>query len=152
MPPKAQTTESAQFDLNKLFPDMNQYVGEFKAPNVDVEALMATQRKNLEALAAANRLAVEATQAVFKRQTDVLRQTMEQIAATGRDIAGAGSVPEKAAKQTELAKEQFERTVVNMREIAEMVARSNTEAADLLNKRFAQSLDEFRDMLLKMKG
>lgn len=152
MAPKAQSTESAQFDLSKLFPDLNQYVGDFKAPNLDVEALMATQRRNLEALAAANRLAVEATQAVFKRQTDVLRQTLEQIASAGREIASAGTVPEKAAKQAELAKDQFERAVGNMREISEMVARSNTEAADLLNKRFAQSLEEFRDLLLKMKG
>lgn len=152
MSPKAPTNESAQFDLTKLFPDMSQFMGEFKTPNVDFEPLMATQRKNLEALAAANRMAIEATQAVFKRQTDVMRQTLEQIAAAGRDVASPGSMPEKAAKQTELAKDQFERTVVNMREIAEMVTRSNTEAAELLNKRFVQSFDEFREMLLKTKG
>lgn len=152
MAPKAQTNEATQFDFNKMFPDFNKYVSDFKVPNLDVEGLMTTQRKNLEALAAANRLAVEATQAVFKRQSDIMRQTLEQIAAAGRDVTAAGSVPEKAAKQTEIAKDQFERTVANMREVAEMVARSNAEAADLLNKRFSESLDEFRDLLLKMKG
>lgn len=151
MAPKAQTTDFPQYDLRSVFPDLNQYFGEFKAPSFDVESLMATQRKNLEALAAANRLAVEATQAVFKRQTEVLRQTLEQIAASGRDVAGAGSVQEKAARQTDIARDQFERAVSNAREIAEMIARSNTEAADLLNKRFAESLEEFRDVLLKMK-
>lgn len=148
MAPKAQSADSAQFDFTKLFPDL----GDFKAPNVDVEAIMATQRRNLEALAAANRLAMEASQAVFKRQAEVMRQTLEQIASAGRDMTGTGSVPEKAAKQAEVAKDQFERAVTNMREIAEMIAHSNSEAADLLNKRFTASLDEFREAMLKMKG
>ena len=43
------------------------------------------------------------------------------------------------------------RSLANMRELSEMVARSNTEAVELLNKRFAQSMDEVRDLLAPKK-
>lgn len=54
----AKTTGSKQepVDLSKVF-------GELRFPGFDVEAIMQTQRKNLEALTEANRLAVEGVQA-----------------------------------------------------------------------------------------
>lgn len=131
--------------------DVTKYLGDFKVPGVDVETLVATQRKNIEALTAANRLAYEGVQAVVKRQIEILRQTMEEVASATRDLSEPGSPQDKAAKQAELAKDVFERALGNMRELAEMMARSNSEAFDLLNKRFTQNLDEFRELLLKAK-
>jgi len=131
--------------------DVTKYLGEFKVPGVDVETLVAAQRKNIEALTAANRLAYEGVQAVMKRQVEILRQTMEEVASATRDLSEPGTPQDKAAKQTELAKDVFERALANMRELAEMMARSNSEAFDLLNKRYTQSLEEFRELLLKSK-
>lgn len=139
------------FDINKYFGDLNKYVSDFKAPNLDFDGFVAAQRKNLETLTAANRIGVDAMQAVMKRQSEILRQSMDEFATAAREIATPGSAPEKAAKQAEIAKDAFERTVVNVRELAEMVTRSNLEAVDLLNKRFAESLDEMRAGLLRMK-
>ncbi|HTH16758.1 MAG TPA: TIGR01841 family phasin [Magnetospirillum sp.] len=48
-----------------------------------------------------------------------------------------------------MAKEAFERALSNMRELSEMVSKANNEAFDLLNKRFAQNLDEMRELFLK---
>ncbi len=49
------------FDIGKAF-DMSKAFGEMKLPGIDVEAVAASQRKNLEALTQANQLAVEGAQ------------------------------------------------------------------------------------------
>ncbi len=142
MATKQQAEQFFDFDISK-------YLGDFKVPGVDVDSLVTSQRKNIEALTQANKLAYDGLQAVVKRQAEILRQTVDEIAQATKDIAEPGNPQEKAAKQTELAKEAFERSLANLRELSEMIAKANTEAFDLLNKRFTQTLDEVRDALTK---
>ncbi len=148
--PTKQADNVVDFDISKYFGDLNKYVADFKAPGFDFDALAASQRRNYEAVVAANQLAVDAMQAVLKRQAEILRHSVEEMTVASRALSAPGSAPEKAAKQTEMTKDAFERAVTNARELSEMIAKSNTEALDLLNKRFVQSLDEMRDMLLKL--
>ncbi len=139
---KQQAEQLFDFDISK-------YLGEFKVPGVDVEALVSSQRKNIDALTQANKLAYDGLQAVVKRQVEILRQTIDEVAQVTRDLTEPGSPQDKVAKQTELAKESFERSLSNLRELSEMVAKANSEAFDLLNKRFTQNLDEIRDAFAK---
>ncbi|MGE4281890.1 MAG: phasin family protein [Magnetospirillum sp.] len=129
--------------------DISKFVGDFKVPGVDVETLVGSQRKNIEALTQANKLAYDGLQAVLKRQVEILRQTMDEVAQVSKDFAEPAAPQDKAAKQAELAKEAFERSLSNMRELAEMIAKANNEAFELLNKRFTQNLDEMRDVFTK---
>ena len=129
--------------------DISKYLGDFKVPGVDVDTLVTSQRKNIEALTQANKLAYDGLQAVVKRQVEIIRQTVDEVAQVTKDIAEPGTPQDKAAKQAELAKDAFERTLSNMRELSEMVAKANNEAFELLNKRFTQNLEEIRDAFLK---
>lgn len=129
--------------------DMTKYMTEMKVPGVDVDALVSSQQKNLEALTAANRLAFEGMQAIMKRQTEILRQAIEESAAAATGIAGAANPQDKMVKQTEATKDAFERTVSNMRELSELVAKSNTEVLDLLNRRVTEVLDEMKTVVAK---
>lgn len=138
MAKKPETPED--FDVTKVFAD-------FKVPGVDVEAMLASQRKNIEALAAANRLAFEGVQAVMRRQMEIMRQSVEEAVGAAKSMTEANSPQDKAAAQTELVKDTFERTLSNMRELVEMMSKSNNEAFDLLNKRFAQTMDEVKDVI-----
>lgn len=141
-----------QFDPTPLDFDLGKFLSDFQmAGKVDVEAVVQSQRKNVEAVTAANRLAYEGMQAVFHRQMEILRRTAEEVAQSSQNISQGDSPQAIAARQTELAKEAFERSLANMRELGEMIAKSNSEAMELLNRRFTQSLDEFRDFLLKAK-
>lgn len=131
-----------EFDLSKVLSD-------FKAPGVDIDAIMAAQRKNIEAVTAANQLAVEGLQAILRRQAEIVRQSMEEAGSMVSDVMAAGSPEEKAAKQAELVKTAFEKALANVKELAEMVAKSNTEAADVLTKRVSESLDEVKAAIAK---
>ncbi len=134
-----------------IFPDfdISKFLGDFKVPGIDIDSVVSSQRKNIEALTQANRVAYEGFQAVVKRQAEILRQTMDEVSRAARDIAEPGTAQDKAAKQADMAKDAFERALSNARELAEMIAKSNTEAFDLLNKRFTQTLEELRDTFAK---
>lgn len=140
MPSKTQPTWD--FDITKMMAD-------FKVPGVDMDAVLASQRKNIEALTQANQLAVEGMQAVARRQMDVLRQTMEETAAMTKDMMQAGSPEAGVAKQADLVKGAFEKVLTNMKEMSEMVAKSNYEAADILSKRISAGLDEIKAVAAK---
>jgi phasin family protein len=127
------------FDVTKMMAD-------FRFRPLDVEALMACQRRNIEAMSQANQLAVEGLQAVAKRQIEIARQAVEDVSALLRDLAQPTSTEERIAKNTEYAKQILEKTVNHGREITELAAKAGTEAADVLRKRASEGLDEFRDL------
>src|SRR3954464_16064123 len=137
-------------DMSK-FTDVSKLISEFKLPGVDVESVVASQQKNIQALTAANQLAFEGFQAVARRQSEIVRQTMEQASAIMTELMAAGSPEDKVAKQADLVKLAFEKALANARELAELVAKSNSEAADVINKRVSESLEEVKALIAQNK-
>lgn len=133
------------FDFIKYFSDM-------KVPGVDMEVVVSSQRRNLEALTEANKLAMDGMQSIIKRQAELLRQSMEEAARAAQDIASADTPQSKMSRQTEIAKETMEKAVANMRELSEMLSKANTEIFDLLNTRLAQALEETRDLMARQQA
>ncbi len=129
--------------------DMTKMMADFRMPGVDVDGLMASQKKNLEALTTANRLVVEGMQAIARRQTEIFRQMMEESTSAMKGMMSGGSKEDAAAKQADMAKDAFQRAVTNMRELAEMIAKSNGEAFDIINRRVSESLDEIKSTVGK---
>jgi phasin family protein len=86
-----------------------------------------------------------------KRQAEILQETMNQTAKSFDELSKAGSPSEVAAKQAELAKQAFEKALGNMRELAEMVTKAQQGAMNTISGRISQSLDELKQMALKMK-
>jgi phasin family protein len=146
-------TKSGETSLNpeKFTEDLTNKLKDYGLPGIDFEAIVASQRSNVEALANASRVAFEGAQAVAKRQAEILQETMTQTSKSFETLAEAGSPAEVVAKQAELAKGAFEKALGNMRELAEMVTKAQRGAIDTMNGRISQSLDELKDMALKMK-
>ena len=129
--------------------DISKLLSEFKVPGVDTDAIVAAHRKNIEAVTAANKLAIEGMQAVARRQAEILRATVEETGSVISQSLSAGSPEAKAAQQAELVKSAFEKALGNMKELAEMVAKSNNEAAEVISKRVSEGLDELKASLAK---
>ena len=130
------------FDVTKMMAD-------FRFRPFDIEALMACQRRNIEALSQANQLAVEGMQAVAKRQIEITRQAVEDVSALLRDLAQPASPEDRIAKNTEYAKQMLEKSVNHGREITMLATKASTDAADVLRKRASEGLDEFCDLAKK---
>ena len=124
--------------------DVSKAFAGFNLPAVDAESMMATQRKNLEAFTQANQLAVEGVQAVTRRQVEIAREAFEGASAALREFTQPSAPEDRIAKHAELAKQAFEKGLANARELTELFAKANSEAFDVITKRFSESLDEIR--------
>lgn len=132
------------------FLDFGKVMGEFRMPGVDMEAVVSSQRKNIEALTQANQLAVEGVQAVVRRQVEIARQAMEEFSAMVRDIVQPNGSPEdRLAKQAEYSKQALEKGMTNARELTELLAKANAEAFQVIGKRVSEGFDEVRDYAKK---
>jgi phasin family protein len=129
------------------FMDVNQLLQQFKVPGVDLNAMLEARRKDIEALVTANRQAYEGMQLLVQRQAEMLREAMaEWQAATTQMMSGQNSSA-GAAKQAEVGKQALEKALANMRELAEIATKSQTQAWDVVNKRFHENLEELRQSM-----
>src|SRR5712672_2095667 len=124
--------ETPVFDLTKL-------MSQFQLPGVDFAALVDRERKNIEALAEANRIAFEGWQRLVRRQAEMLQETMKKV------VADAGQ-EDAIKKRADLAKEGFEKALANMRELAEMATKSQKEAFDVVRKRIEENVEGIRNL------
>ncbi|MBK8174866.1 MAG: phasin family protein [Rhodospirillales bacterium] len=111
---------------------------------VDVDAVMASQRKNIEALANASRSTLDGAHAVGKRQAEILQETMTQTAHSLETLAKSASPVDLATKQVELMKEGFGTALGHMRELAEMVSKAQQEAVEAISNGVTQSLKDLQ--------
>jgi phasin family protein len=132
-------TNFFEFDMTKMMTD-------FRFRPVDMDALMAAQRRNIEALSQANQLAVEGVQAVARRQIEMARQAFEDVSVWMREWAQPASTEERLAKNTEYAKQMLEKSVSHGRELTMLATKAGSEAADVLRKRATEGLDELREL------
>jgi phasin family protein len=130
--------------------EFSRMFGDMKFPGVpDMDAFLAAHRRNMETLSAANRVALEGAQTVAKRHMEIVQQTMQEMSETIRELASPDSPQARAAKQAELIKHAYERAVSNIKELADLIQRSNGEALNMLNMRFAEAMDEVKAMAEK---
>jgi phasin family protein len=126
-----------------------QLLERFKIPGVDLPALMDAQRKNVEALREANQKAYSGAVALAQRQAEIFEKTMQEWQHTAKELTSKSSVENAAAKQADLARKAIENAIGNMRELAEMAAKSQAEAYEVIGKRVKDSLEEFQHYLKK---
>ncbi len=137
-------------DMMKQFSqaDMMKQFSQFKAPSMsalpsfDVNQVLSVGRKNAEACTAASQALTESCQAISRRQAELARAQVEKTLKTCKDMLVNGSPEINTTKQVELAKSMFESSLNNMREVYELVAKSNLEAFDKLNRRASQCIEE----------
>jgi phasin family protein len=134
-------------DFNKMTADFGKFFANGRAPLFDVEAAIAAQRKNVEALTTANRVAFEGVQAILRRQTELTREGIEELSKVSKELAATGSAEDKFIRQTELAKAAFETALANVRELSGMVQKASEEAVSVISKRVVDNFDEVKSAL-----
>lgn len=141
----------SEFDPTKVMGEMSKAFAAYKVPGVDVDLLVQSQRRNVEALTTANKAVLEGVQAVLNRQSEILQQTLEAATTGAKELASASSLQDATVKEAELVKQSFEKALANMRELAELMAKSNTEAFEAINRRIAESLEEIKQLTQKVQ-
>ncbi|HVH02768.1 MAG TPA: TIGR01841 family phasin [Amaricoccus sp.] len=132
--------------------DFTKYLAQMRVPGVDAEALMAAQKKNMDALVEANKAAAAGYQDLFKRQLSIFEETMGEAQQHLKAFDAVKVDPEKAKAQTDLAKAAFEKALSNMQALAEGAQKANAEAYEIVSSRIKESLAELREMATKARG
>ena len=129
---RKQQWEMPFFDFTKLLEN-------YKVPGVDFSAIVDREKKNIEALTKANTIAFEGWQALVRRQTEILQETMKET------IANACK-QETAKHRVDFAKQGFEKALDHMRELAEMAAKSQKQAFEVVRKRVDENVEHFKNL------
>jgi phasin family protein len=138
-------------DFSKYM-DMSKMMGEFKMPSVNMDAIMASHRKNLETCAAVTQAACETMQTLARRQAEWMRQGFEEATSMINAVMAAETPEEKMIRHAEISKAAVDKCLANAREVAETVARTNSQALETVSNRMSEGLDEFRDLVRNGKA
>lgn len=128
------------------FTDFTTMLQQFKLPGVDMTSIIEARRKDIEALTQANKIAYEGMQALAQKQADILRTTMEEIQASAKGMTAGGNLG-NAGPQGELAQQSVQKAFANMRELAEMAQKSQTEAFKVISERAMQNIEEMKKLM-----
>ncbi len=134
---KTETSKNGFFDVTKAF-------GDFRLPGLDVEAVVATQRKNLEALTQANQLAVEGARALAQRQAEIALQAFAEVSTLFGEWTQPGAPEERLAKNVEVAKQAFEKGLAHASELSQLTTKASTDVFSVIARRVSEGFDEVR--------
>jgi phasin family protein len=126
------------------FGDLTKMFEQFKLPGVDMSSLVEGRRKDVEALVAANKSAFESMQAMVQKQTEMLQQAVQGVQEHAKSAVAAGIDP---AKQGELVRKAIEKTLADMKELAEMARDSQSAAMAHITERANEHMAEIKKLI-----
>lgn len=138
---------SSAVDFNP-FRDLGKTFEQFKMPGVDMAAFVDARRKDVDALVAANRITYEALQALAQTQTDMLTQAMQSVQESAKVMQTPGEKGGAAniAKHTEAAQKAWQKMLDDMKALAEMAQKAQTDAMAGLTERAQQNMSAVKDL------
>jgi phasin family protein len=122
------------------FADFSKIFERFKVPGVDLAALADSGRKDMEALVEANKAAYQGLQALARKQTEMLTEAMSKIQEAAKRAAGP-------TPPSDLAREAYHKTLADMKELADIVRKSQAEALTKVTDRAIEHLQELKKMI-----
>src|SRR3954468_21143962 len=122
-----------KINIRRLTMNYNNAFADMFKNAFDLNQLFTTQRRNIEALSAANQAVVEGAQAISRRQAEVIREHVEESLKASKDLLTSGTPETNLTKHADFTKSIFESALSNLREITEMATKSGFEAFDVLN-------------------
>jgi len=125
------------------FGDMAKMFEQLRMPGVDIAAILEARRKEMEAMVEANKAAYESIQAMARKQAEMMTQAMQ----TMQEAAQAAISGADPSRQTEIARRAVERTLADMRELAEMGRQSQADAMAHLTRRASEQMEAIRKLM-----
>jgi phasin family protein len=115
---------------------------QYQLPGFDVASIMESRRKDVEALAATNRVAFGGMEALRDKQLEILRRTLSDLEGIAKQIATASGKPPFNAN--EVVQRALHNALADMQDIARTTQQTQAEAYALVSKRIEDSLKELK--------
>jgi len=128
------------FDADKLKELFNMA----KLPGVDTEALMAAQKKNIDAVTEANKVVAAGYQDLYKRQVALFEAAIADNKEKLSQVQSQPLTVDQATQNVEAMKTAFEKAAADAKELGELVHKANTGAFEIVKARAEEAIAEFK--------
>lgn len=108
--------------------------------------LLESGRKDLAALMQANEKSYQGLQTVVQRQTEMIKSAISEWQAAAKEMPDKDP-KENLAKLDELGRQSFQRAIDDIKELANLAAKSQADAFDVVRQRIQSNVDEVTKML-----
>jgi len=108
--------------------------------------LLDSGRKDLQALMQANEKSYQGLQAVVQRQTEMIKAAIGEWQTAAKEMPGKDPKA-NLAKLDELGRQSFQRAVDDIKELANLAAKSQADAFDVVRQRIQANVDEVTKLL-----
>jgi len=85
-------------------------------------------------------------QALANKQTEILNQAMQGMQDAAKSLMGGGGAAD-AGKQGEVIRKGFEKTLTNMKELADMTQHAQSEAMTRITQRANNQMQEIKALV-----
>jgi hypothetical protein len=110
-------------------------------PKLDVDAVVALQRANIETFLAAQRILFDLAQTVAKRQTELFKDFIGKAEVA---VKGGFDAKKQPATYVDDAKAAIERAVADAKETLDLGLKAQSEVVDLFVKRATANFDHVK--------
>lgn len=141
----SESTASPTLGAMPSLDDLAKMAKQFKLPGVDVAALVEWQRKDMEALAEANRQAYEGIKTLAERRNQMLRESMAEWQQAAQGLTGADALAQSSAA----VQRGMKKAMTDFRELATLEAKARTDAWKVLQQRMQDNMAQLQEL---MKG
>ncbi len=118
----------------------------FKMPNVDMNAIMDSYKKNLEVLGLINKMSIEVCNGITKLQSAFIKQMITDMGSIWEKTTKPS---EMVAKFNEVTRDTVAKAVGNSKQISEMIVSTNKELSEAITKRMKDSMEEAKNIVNK---
>ncbi|MEJ8857110.1 TIGR01841 family phasin [Variovorax robiniae] len=120
----------------------------FKNVNLQgaASAVLDNRRKDLKALVEANEKSYKGLQAVVQRQAEMLKTSITEWQSAAKEMPGKDP-KEQLAKLDEMGRAAFKQALADMKELAELAAKSQADAFNVVRDRINDNVKQVSDLL-----
>lgn len=111
-----------------------------RMPKVDMSAFFALQRANVETMVEAQRVMLDFTQTLTRRQADLVKELLDRAGSMMRD-KDANDRPQNYMDE---AKAVIEMTMADVKETMDLGVKAQNEVVDLFMKRASQNFEDVK--------
>ena len=108
--------------------------------------LLDSGRKDLQAVMQANEKSYKGLQTVVQRQTELIKSAITEWQSAAKAMPGKDP-KESLAKLDELGRASFQRAIDDIKELADLAAKSQKDAFEVVRQRVQDNVDEVTKLL-----
>lgn len=144
-------TSLANLDVTKWTDEFFKILAKTNVPGINMDALVASRREDLEALATANKEAVTGILSIVEQQKKVIEDLFSTLHGDAK-VSGGSTTTDSLqrnmiAKQAELTRDTLQKTVDNMHTLVKTINEVNAQIAKPIIKRVPEAIDDVKNIL-----